>query len=142
MKVFNLFLLLFVFNNASAKEEKGVVVKILPDKLILPLNCVAHANLQNEKFSVLYTCLNQFNQKYYFDFRINSGDVVSELNRSLNVIDVNQTEIGKYTAYEITVKDLHKNESKITSYCTRDICLDLFGNYDELIRESILKQLR
>jgi hypothetical protein len=141
VKVFSLFLLVFAFD-ALGKEEIGVVVKILPDKLILPLNCVAHANLQNENFTVSYSCLNQSNQTYYFDFRVNDRDVLSQLNRSINVIDVTETEIGKYTTYDITVKNSYNNESKITSVCTKDICLDLFGYYDELMKDSILKQLR
>jgi len=137
MKIFGIILLLFTFHS-SAKAEKGVVVKIFPDKLIFPIDCETWANPQAEEFSILLTCKNSANKKYFFNLRLNNMDFAAEP----TVIDVNESKFKSYTLYELTDKDPNGNQRKSVHYCTKEVCLDLVGEYEISVKDSITSQLQ
>ena len=141
MKILGIILILITFNS-SAKSEKGVVVKILPDKLVLSIDCEAKANLLEEKASVLYTCKNSEGGKYFMDFRLNDLDLVADFKRSSTDVIVNESQFKSYTLYEISAMDSKGNPQKFVSYCTKEVCLDLVGDYEQSIKAAITSQLR
>lgn len=146
MKNFGVILLLFVFHS-SAKAEKGVVVNILPDKLILSADCEVQANLQRlqsqpENFSVLYICKNSDNGRYFLDFRLNNIDLVANFKRRSTDVVVNKSKFKSYIFYELMAKGSNGKQSKFVSYCTKELCLDLVGEYEKSIKASITSQLQ
>jgi hypothetical protein len=141
MKFFGIILLLITFHS-SAYTEKGVVVKILPDKLTLSIDCEVNADLLQEKASVFYTCKNSDDGMYFLDFRLNDGDLVADFERSSTDVVVNEIKFKSYILYELTAKDSNGNPEKFVSYCTKEVCLDLVGDYENSIKDSITSQLR
>jgi len=143
MKIFSI-ILLFITFNTSAMAVKGVVVNILPDKLTLSIDCEAQVKLQRlksepEKFSVGYSCKNG---SYYMDFRLNDVDIVADFEKNSAEVAVNETMFKTYTLYEILAKSEGGEEFKFVSYCTKDVCLDLVGDYEQSVKSSITSQLR
>ena len=67
MKIFTV-VLLFIAFNLSAKEESGVVVKILPDSLVLNSSCKAMADLVAQDFSILYACKDSVQRMYFYNY--------------------------------------------------------------------------
>ena len=146
MKIFSI-ILLFITFHSSAMAKKGVVVNILPDKLTLSIDCEAQVKLQRlksepEKFSVGYSCKNSKNGSYYLDFRLNDIDIVADFEKNSAEVDVNETTFKAYTLYEILAKSEDGEEFKFVSYCTKDVCLDLVGDYEQSVKASITSQLR
>jgi len=146
MKTLGIILLFFTFHS-SAMAEKGVVVNILPDKLTLPINCEAQVKLQRlksqpEKFSIGYSCKSASNRIYYMDFRLNDVDIVADFEKNSAEVDVNEIKFKSYTLYEIAAKSKSGEEFKFVSYCTKDVCLDLVGDYEQSVKASITSQLR
>lgn len=146
MKTFSIIFIFFTFHS-SAMAEKGVVVNILPDKLTLSIDCEAQVNLQRlklqpEKFSVGYSCKNMKNGSYYMDFRLNDIDLVADFEKNSAEVDVNEIKFKSYTLYEITAKSEGGEKFKFVSYCTKDVCLDLVGDYEQSVKASITSQLR
>ena len=137
MKIIGVVLLLL--NCVSpAKAEKGVVIKIFPDKLIFPSDCETWADPQAKEFSILLTCNNSVNQKYFFNFRLNNIDFTS----APNVIEVNKTRFKSYTVYEITDKGQNGENRKSFHFCTREVCLDLVAEFEIAVKQSIMSQLQ
>lgn len=143
MKVFGIILLLFNFH-ASAKTESGVVVKILPDKLVLHSSCKAIADLQSKDFSILYACKDSYQRNYFYNFRLNNGDLVEDFKKSSTEVMVNKSQFKSYTLYEIKAKNSDKKPIKFVSYCTKELCLDLVSDneYEQSIQDSITSQLQ
>ena len=146
MKIFSIILLLLSFQS-YATAEKGVVVNILPDKLTLSINCEAQVKLQRlitepKKFSVGYSCKNSTNGSYYMDFRLNDMDIVADFSDGAAKMDVNKTKFNSYTLYELFIESKKGEKFTFVSYCTKDVCLDLVGNYEKEVKDSITSQLR
>jgi len=143
MKIFTV-VLLFIAFNLSAKEENGVVVKILPDSLILNSSCKAMADLVAQDFSILYACKDSFQRMYFYNFRLNNIDLVADFKKSSTDVVVNESQFKSYTLYELTAKNSDKKPIKFVSYCTKELCLDLVSDneYDKSIQDSITSQLR
>ena len=141
MKIFGIILLLFTFHS-SAQAEKGVVVKILPDKLTLSVDCEARTNLRAEKPYLFYSCKNSDNGRYFFEFRLNDGDLVANFNQNSPDIVINESKFKSYTLYDITGKDSNGDQQKSVHYCTKSLCLDLVGEYEKSIEASITSQLQ
>lgn len=146
MKTLGLILLFLTFHS-PAMAEKGVVVNILPDKLTLSINCEAQVKLQRlksqpEKFSIGYSCKSASNESYYMDFRLNDVDIVADFEKNSAKIDVTTIKFKSYTLYEIVAKSEDGEEFKFVSYCTREVCLDLVGGYEQSVKASITSQLR
>jgi len=140
-------ILLFITFHSTAMAEKGVVVNILPNKLTLSIDCEAQVKLQRlksepEKFSVGYSCKNQTNGSYYLDFRLNDIDIVADFNDGSSKVDVNKSKFNLYTLYELSIESKVGEKFKFVSYCTVDICLDLVGNYEKEVKDSITSQLK
>jgi hypothetical protein len=143
MKFFALISLLITFN-VSAKEEHGVVVKILPDSLILNSSCKAMADLVAKDFSILYACKDSFQRMYFYNFRLNDIDLVADFKKSSIDVVVNKSKFKSYTLYELTAKNADNKPIKFVSYCTNELCLDLVSDneYEKEIQDSITSQLR
>ena len=143
MKIFTV-VLLFIAFNLSAKEESGVVVKILPDSLVLNSSCKAMADLVAQDFSILYTCKDSVQRMYFYNFRLNNIDLVADFKESSTDVVVNESQFKSYTLYELTAKNSDKKPIKFVSYCTKELCLDLVSDneYDKSIQDSITSQLR
>lgn len=145
MKSFSIILLLLSFHS-YAIDKKGVVVNIFPDKLTLSIDCEAQVKLQRlktelEKFSVGYSCKNSTNGSYYLDFRLHDVDIVADFDDGSSKVDVNKTKFKSYTLYELFIESKKGEKFKFVSYCTTDVCLDLVGNYEKEVKDSITSQL-
>ncbi|MCJ8321788.1 MAG: hypothetical protein HRT52_22085 [Colwellia sp.] len=143
MKYFSIILLLITFN-VSAKETHGVVVKILPDTLVLNSSCKAMADLVAKDFSILYACNDSFQRMYFYNFRLNDIDLVADFKKSSTDVVVNKSQFKSYTLYELTAKNSDNKPIKFVSYCTKELCLDLVSDneYEKSIQDSITSQLR
>ncbi|MBE0368504.1 hypothetical protein [Pseudoalteromonas aurantia] len=143
MKVFTIALLFIAFN-LSAKEERGVVVKILPDPLTLDSSCKAMADLVAQDFSILYACKDSFQRMYFYNFRLNNIDLVADFKKSSTDVVVNKSQFKSYTLYELTAKNPDNKPIKFVSYCTKELCLDLVSDneYEKSVQDSITSQLR
>lgn len=143
MKIFSIIILFTAFN-LSAKEVSGVVVKILPDSLVLDSSCKAMADLVAKDFSILYACKDSFQRAYFYNFRLNDIDLVADFKKtSINVV-VNKSQFKSYTLYELTATNSDNKPIKFVSYCTKELCLDLVSDneYEKSIQDSITSQLR
>lgn len=143
MKIYTTVLLLIAFN-LSAKEERGVVVNILPDSLVLNSSCKAMADLVAQDFSILYACKDSSQRMYFFNFRLNNIDLVADFKKNSTEVVVSESLFKSYTLYELTAKNLDNKPIKFVSYCTKALCLDLVSDneYDKSIQDSITSQLR
>ena len=143
MKIFAIVLLLFTFN-LSAKEKNGVVVKILPDALVLDSSCKAMADLVAKDFSILYACKDSFQRMYFYNFRLNDIDLLADFKKSSTDVVVNKSQFKSYTLYELTAKNSKNKPIRFVSYCTKELCLDLVSDneYEKSIQDSITSQLR
>lgn len=146
MKSLSLVLLLISFQT-FASAEQGFVVNILPDKLTLPIDCVAQVKLQRlksdpKKFSVGYSCGNKESGSYYMDFRLNDVDIVADFEKNSAEIEVDKTQFNGYTLFEIWSKSKEGEEFTFVSYCTDDVCLDLVGNYKPSVKDALTTQLK
>lgn len=141
MKIFSIILLFFIFH-CSAKAEQGVVVKILPDKLILSINCEARTDLQAEKPYLFYTCKNSDNGRYFMEFRLNDGDLVANFTQHSPDAVISESQFKSYTLYEITARDSKGKQLQSAHYCTKELCLDLVGDYEKSVKASITSQLQ
>jgi len=141
MKIFAMILLLFTFNS-SATVEKGVAVKILPDQLTLSIGCVAQTNLQAKKPFLFYTCKNSKNGRYFMEFRLNESDLAANFKRHSPDAIINKSTFKSYTVYDIVGKDSNGDQQKSIHYCTKELCLDLVGEYEQSVKESITSQLQ
>ena len=143
MKYFRIILMLITFN-VSAKETHGVVVKILPDTLVLNSSCKAMADLVAKDFSILYACNDSFQRMYFYNFRLNDIDLVADFKKSSTDVVVNKSQFKSYTLYELTAKNSDNKPIKFVSYCTKELCLDLVSDneYENSIQDSITSQLR
>lgn len=141
MKLLSILLLLITFHSA-AKAINGVVVKILPDTIVLPASCEARTNLQAKKAFVFYSCKNSDNTMYFMEFRLNDGDLVASFKRNSPDVVINESTFKSYSLYEITGKDAEGNQQTSAHYCTKELCLDLVGQYEELLKASITSQLK
>jgi len=141
MKIFATILLLFTFHS-SANTAKGIVVNILPDKLTLSIDCQARADLLREKASIIFICKNSEKGQYFLDFRLNDEDLVTSFKRNSTDVVVNESVFNSYTLYEISAKDSNDKQIKFVSYCTKELCLDLVGEYEKSVKDSITLQLQ
>lgn len=143
MKVLSLVLLLISFH-VSAHAQDGVVVHILPDKLVLSNSCVARADIQSKEFSLLYACKDSKNIMYFYNFRLNDADLVAEFKKDSTDVVVNKSHFKSYTLYEISAKNADNKPIKFVSYCTKELCLDLVSDdeFEKSIQDSITSQLR
>jgi hypothetical protein len=141
MKIFSIILLLFTFHS-SAKAKKGVVVNILPDKVVLPTGCEARTDLQAEKPYVFYTCKNSDNGMYFLEFRLNDGGLVNSFKKNSPDAVINESKFKSYTLYDISGKGSNGEQLKSVHYCTKDLCLDLVGEYEKSTKASITSQLQ
>jgi hypothetical protein len=138
MKIFSVIILFFTFHS-FAMAEKGFVVKIFPDKLTFPIDCETRADFQADELSILYICKNSANQNYFFNFRPNNIDIAA----NPIIIDIKESKFKSYTIYEVTDKDPNNGKQRqYISYCTKEACLDLVGDYEQSIKDSIISQLR
>jgi hypothetical protein len=138
MKTLVVTLLLLSFHS-YAMAEKGFVVKIFPDKLTFPIDCETRADFQAEELSILYICKNSINQNYFFNFRPNNIDIAA----NPIIVEIKESKFKSYTIYEITDKDPDNGKQRQhISYCTKEACLDLVGDYEQSIKDSITSQLR
>ncbi len=138
MKTLVVTLLLLSFHS-YAMAEKGFVVKIFPDKLTFPIDCETRADFQAEELSILYICKNSINQNYFFNFRPNNIDIAA----NPIIVEIKESKFKSYTIYEITDKDPDNGKQRqYISYCTKETCLDLVGDYGQSIKDSITSQLR
>lgn len=130
--------------NVSAKETSGVVVKILPDTLVLNSSCKAMADLVAKDFSILYACKDSLQRMYFYNFRLNDIDLVADFKMSSTDVEVNKSQFKSYTLYELTAKNSDNKPIKFVSYCTKELCLDLVSDneYEKSIQDSITSQLR
>ena len=144
MKIYTIILLLLTAAHVSAKEENGVVVQILPDKLILSSSCAAMADLQSKEFSIIYACEDSQSRKYFYNFRLNNVDLVADFRKSSTDVVVNESQFKPYTLYELTARNSDNMPIKFVSYCTKELCLDLVSDneYEKSIQDSITLQLR
>ncbi|GAW98005.1 MULTISPECIES: hypothetical protein [Colwellia] len=75
------------------------------------------------------------------DFRLNDIDLVADFEKNSAEVDVNEIKFKAYTLYEILAKSEDGEEFKFVSYCTKDVCLDLVGDYEQSVKASITSQL-
>lgn len=143
MKMFTIVLLFLAFN-LSAKEESGVIVKILPDSLVLNSSCKAMADLVAQDFSILYACNDSSGRMYFYNFRLNNIDLIADFKQNSTDVVVNESKFKSYTLYELTAKNADNKLIKFVSYCTKELCLDLVSDneYDKSIQDAITSQLR
>lgn len=141
MKLLSILLLLIAFHS-SVKADQGVVVKILPDTLILPASCEARTNLQAKKAYVFYSCKNSDNGMYFMEFRLNDEDLAASFEQNSPDVVIHESTFKSYTLYEITGKDSEGNQQISAHYCTKALCLDLVGQYEESLKASITSQLK
>ncbi|MEH6711530.1 hypothetical protein [Paraglaciecola polaris] len=138
MKTLIITLLLLSFHS-YAMAEKGFVVKIFPDKLTFPIDCETRADFQAKELSILYICQNSTNQNYFFNFRPNNIDIAA----NPIIVEIKESKFKSYTIYEVTDKDPDNGKQRQSiSYCTKEACLDLVGDYEQSIKDSITSQLR
>lgn len=143
MKFLSVLALLMTFQ-VYAVSKNGVAVHILPDKLVLSSSCVARANIQAKEFSLLYACKDSNNTPYFYNFRSNDVDLVTEFKKDSTDVVVNKSQFKSYTLYEISAKNTDNKSIKFVSYCTKALCLDLVSDdeYEQSIQDSITSQLR
>jgi len=143
MKIIGVISLLLAFH-ASAKTESGVIVKILPDKLVLDSSCAAMADIQSKSFSILYACKDSYERNYFYNFRLNDENLEDSFKNSSTDVRVKKSHFKSYTLYEITAKNPDNKPIKFVSYCTKKVCLDLVSDseYEESIQDSITSQLK
>jgi hypothetical protein len=141
-----LYMVMF-FAVTVVSANTGIMVNIFPDTLILPNTCKLNKKLvsetdclESETFGVAYSCRTLDDKKYWLKFRLNDVDLVAELHNDLNILDIIETNLYPYTFLQITVQG---SESKVEliSYCTDDVCMDLFGDYDDSFKKSLASQL-
>jgi hypothetical protein len=142
MKIFGIIILLLFTFHSSAKAEKGVVVKILPDKLTLSIDCEAQTDLQAQQPFVFYTCQNPDSGMYFMEFRLNDKGLAAGFNRNSPNTVVNESQFKSYTLYEITAKDSNGKLQESAHYCTKELCLDLVGEFKKSVKDSITAQLQ
>ncbi|WP_444996731.1 hypothetical protein [Aliikangiella sp. IMCC44359] len=143
MKILIGLLLLLAFQ-ASASSQDGIVVHILPDKLVLSSSCVARADIQSKEFSIIYACKDSKNTMYFYNFRLNNVDLVADFKKNSTEVVINESQFNSYTLYELTAKNSDNKPIKFVSYCTKKLCLDLVSDdeYEKSIQDSITSQLR
>ncbi|WP_281556022.1 hypothetical protein [Thalassomonas sp. RHCl1] len=143
MKILSMVLLLITFQS-FAKSQDGVVVHILPDQLVLSKSCVARADIQSKEFSIIYSCIDSQNTMYFYNFRLNNIDLVSDFKKNATDVVVNKSHFKSYTLYELTAKNSDNKPIKFVSYCTKKVCLDLVSDdeYEKAIQDSITAQLQ
>ncbi|TPH13415.1 hypothetical protein [Litorilituus lipolyticus] len=143
MKILSI-LALFITFQVSAYSQDGVVVHILPDKLVLSKSCVARADVQSKEFSIIYACKDSQNVMYFYNFRLNNVDLVADFKQNSTDVVVNESQFKSYTLYELTAKNSDNKPIKFVSYCTKDLCLDLVSDdeFEKSIQDSITSQLR
>ena len=141
MKILAVILLLTPFL-ASAKTEKGVIANVLPDKLILSMNCEARTNLHAKKPFLFYTCKNLNDGKYFMEFRLNDSDIAASFRKNSPDVVINESLFKSYTLYEIGGKNAKGEPLRSAHYCTKDLCLDLVADYEVSVKESITSQLK
>jgi hypothetical protein len=143
MKALSLILLLGCCS-ASAKENSGVVVKILPDTLVLDQSCRAIADVEAKTFSLIYACKDVNNTMYFYNFRPNNIDIVADFKKSASDVVVNKNQFGVYTLFELSAINAEKTPIKFVTYCNVTTCLDLVSDneYDKSVQEAITAQLR
>lgn len=136
--------LLFISLHVSGNSQEGVVVKILPDTLVLSKSCAARADLQSKEFSIIYACKDSQNRMYFYNFRLNNVDLVDDFQKNSTDVVVNKSQFKSYTLYELTAKNTDNKPIKFVSYCTKELCLDLVSDneYEKSIQDSITSQLR
>jgi len=130
--------LILVVISSSVNAE--VIVNIFPDKLILPSNCELHTDLKSETFEITYSCITSEKNKYWLDFRLNDTDLVSNFHRESTILDIAEQSFKSYVFQSIKIQ-AEGSVTVILSYCTPDICMDVFGDYDEYIKNSLTTQL-
>jgi hypothetical protein len=128
----------FIVTAISASAD--VKVNIFPDTLILPNSCKLNKSVESETFAVVYSCRTLNDKKYWLDFRLNETDLVANLHNDLNVLDIIETDLYPYTFYQIIVQG-SGSKVELISYCTDDVCMDLFGDYDDSFKKSLASQL-
>lgn len=137
MKTLTILSLFFSFS-LLANTKEGVAIKIFPERLIFPKSCETSANPKSNEFSILLTCRNSTNEKYFFNFRLNNIDLAE----GVNVLKINEIKIKSYTRYELTDKGPDGNQRTSYHFCTKDVCLDLVADYEESVVSSITSQLK
>ncbi len=130
-------LLLFFSVSLLANTKEGVAIKIFPDRLIFPKSCEISAQPKSKEFSILLTCTNSKNGKYFFNFRLNN----IELGEGENDVSIKEIQIKSYTRYELTDKGPDGDLRTSYHYCTQEVCLDLVADYDQSVVDSITSQL-
>jgi hypothetical protein len=125
----------------------GIMVNIFPDTLILPNSCKLNKklvsetySLESETFGAAYSCRTLDDKKYWLKFRVNDVDLVAELHNSLNILDIIETNFYPYTFLQITGQ-VSGSKVEFISYCTNDVCMDLFGDYDDSFKKYLASQL-
>lgn len=141
MKTITIILLLITFT-AAAKAEKGVVVKVLPDKITLPVSCEAQTNLKAKNPYLFYTCRNASQGLYFLEFRLNDGNLVENFKKNSPNIVINESQFTVYSLYDINGEDTKGNKQISAHYCTQELCLDLVGDYEQSLKASITSQLK
>ncbi|WDE10400.1 hypothetical protein [Thalassomonas haliotis] len=137
-------LVLLLAFQASASSQDGIVVHILPDKLVLSSSCVARADIQSKEFSIIYACKDSKNTMYFYNFRLNNVDLAADFKKNSTEVVINESQFNSYTLYELTAKNSDNKPIKFVSYCTKELCLDLVSDdeYEKSIQDSITSQLR
>jgi len=128
------------FTVISASANTGVIVNILPDPLTLPNSCKTNGSTESEPFGVTYLCRTFDNKKYWLDFRLNETDLVANLHNDSTILDIIETDLYPYIFYQITVQG-SGSKVELISYCTYDVFMDLFGDYDDAFKKSLVSQL-
>jgi hypothetical protein len=128
----------FIVTAVSASAD--VMVNIFPDTLILPSSCKINKNVESQTFGETYSCRTLDDKKFWLDFRLNDTDLVANLHNDLNVLDIIETDLYPYTFYQITAQG-SGSKVEFISYCTDDVCMDLFGDYDDSFKKLLASQL-
>lgn len=137
-------ILLLISVQAFANKQEGVVVNILPDKLILSNTCAARADLESQEFSIIYACKDSQDRRYFYNFRLNNIDLVADFKKSSTEVVVNKTHFKPYTLVELTAKNADNKPIKFVSYCTKALCLDLVSDneFEASVQAAITAQLQ
>lgn len=135
------------YGSNQLTTQAGVAVNIQPFKLVLPASCEAQVKLMRlesnpEKFSVGYACNNAQNGSYYMDFRLNNTDIEADFAKNDNKVKISKTHFNGYTLYDIEDSSMGDKPFYFSSFCTKNICLDLVGDYEPYVKASITAQLR
>ena len=143
MKLLSVLVLLVTFQ-AFASSKAGVMVHILPDRLMLSSSCVARADMESKEFSILYVCKDSKETMYFYNFRLNNVDLVADFKKTSTDVAVNKSQFNSYTLYELSAKNSENKPKKFVSYCTKKLCLDLVSDdeYEQSVQDSITSQLR